>query len=403
MRAEVSEMGNQASAQAAGSRWDATSSDLGALARGLGACAVGLVESARALDWSGPDPYDGLYWKWPATLVATPRRRQVVVQLHARAPVDIRIWRRQAPPRLAKTLALFTNAALLLAEVQSTPDMTGAARDAVGVLNADRSAGEDAWGYPFPVQTRWSRYEAGAPNIVVTAFAAEALARAAKQFDEQAFAERARGSAKWAREKLLTPAGHFAYHEHSDVLIHNANLVGAATVHRMLGSDEADVVRRAVEITLGAQRPDGSWPYGLGERLEFVDSFHTAYVLSSLVAMSDIDPAIESAILRGARYWAENFFDDSGRARLWSDRRFPEDGHSAGTALSTLARLAEYGPAYRDLLHRVAVRALDSMIHRGRAVHRRQAWGRARVNYLRWCDGHMAVGMAAGAAGLAAA
>ena len=115
----------------------------------------------------------------------------------------------------------------------------------------------------------------------------------------------------------------------------------------------ASCVTRAVDRTLAGQRPDGSWPYGEAPNLGWVDSFHTGYVLSCLVRLRDVDPRIDEAVARGAQYY-ERFFDAQGRAPLWPDKPFPEDAHSAGTGLTTLALLVRAGIVPRELLERVA-------------------------------------------------
>lgn len=392
---------NRESAFAPGSTAGFAPGSTAGLATQMARCADLLIATAQAAEWRGADPYDGLYWRWPRCLLARPRGRQAIVQLHARAPVDARALRRGPRPRIAKTLALFARAALLAGEVLGSDQTRAAGVRAVQLLCDDTAAGDRAWGYPFAVQTRWSGYPANAANIVVSAFAIDALLLAADRLGEEAFAARASGGAEWIVGRLRTARGHFAYHEHSEALIHNANLLGAAAAYRALG--DARLVSTAVELTLDAQRPDGSFPYGEGSGLGFVDNFHTAYVLGALIALRDLDGAIDVAVQRGARYWSERFFDARGRAQLWPGRRFPEDGHSSGTALSTLALLASHDSTYRPLLLRVAERTLEAMVRRGRAVHRRYAWGRTHVPYLRWCDGHVALGMASCAASKIAA
>jgi hypothetical protein len=57
---------------------------------GLIDAALTLAGSAATADFRGADPYDGLLWNWPGPVVAGRRRRQALVQLHARLPVDIR-------------------------------------------------------------------------------------------------------------------------------------------------------------------------------------------------------------------------------------------------------------------------------------------------------------------------
>ena len=156
---------------------------------------------------------------------------------------------------------------------------------------------------------------------------------------------------------------------------------------------------RAVDRTLAAQRPDGSWPYGEGRNLAWADSFHSGYVLSCLDRLAGVDPAIDEAVARGAEHY-RTFFDADGRAQLWAHKRYPEDGHSAGTGLTTLSLLLRRGLVERELLERVSQRVLDAGIRGGHAVHRRYRRGRTSVHYLRWCDAHLALGLVDAAAAL---
>ena len=262
---------------------------------------------------------------------------------------------------------------------------------------ADTAAGPRAWGYPWDVQTRWSFYPAGSPNVVVTAFAAAGLLDVAPAGrSSRRTPARAEQAAEWAFDELwVEPEGYFGYHPGRPVNIHNANLLGAWLVDRALGPDaEArGRVARAVERTLAAQRSDGSWPYGEGRGLEWADSFHSGYVLMLLDALRAVDPSVKDALARGARHY-RGFFDAAGSARLWRHRKFPEDAHSAGTGLTTLAALVRRDLVERDLLERVAARTLSTGLRDGHAIHQRYRWGPTRVTYVRWCDSHVALGLA---------
>ena len=124
------------------------------------------------------------------------------------------------------------------------------------------------------------------------------------------------------------------------MLIHNANLLGAALC---AGLEPGDPTRpgSALRPTLAAQATDGSWPYGAGAgNLGFVDSFHSGYVLSCLAPFAADRRGRTAPSSAAPRYYTSRFFDAAGRAMLWPDRRYPEDAHSAGTALSTLTILA---------------------------------------------------------------
>ncbi len=352
-----------------------------------------LCDTAEAAEWRGPDAYDGLWFGWPAPLRGGRRRRQALIQLHARSPVDFRRAYRREHPRLAKALGIFGATRVRLG------DRAGALAP-LDLLHDDRSSGTPGWGYPFDTQTRWSFYAANSPNVVVTTYGALGLQDAADAFGVARYADRAAAAAAWAQEALYLPdLGFYAYHAGSRSFIHNASLLGARLVARLLGGDGGarDAVTTAVERTVAAQWPDGSWPYGEGPGLGFIDSFHTGYVLDCLAELDDLDPRVPDAVRRGTAYWCDRFFGPRGEARLWPDRPFPEDAHAAGTALKTLASLCRRGYADRDLLERVADRAAGAMLRDGHAIYRRYRWGTTRVQYLRWADAHLALGLASAA------
>jgi hypothetical protein len=268
-------------------------------------------------------------------------------------------------------------------------------------LMADMTCGEDGWGYPWDTQTRWSYYEGGSPNVVATAFSANALAEASIALDEPSWRLRAARAARWVADNLfLERDGYFAYHGQSDRLVHNANLLGAALVHELApeAPGAAEAVRVATARTLDAQRSDGTWPYGEAAGLDWADGFHTGYVLDSLCRLDGVDPRIPAAIESGARVYLADYFDTEGRARLWRGKRYPEDSHSAGTGLTVLTRLATRGVIPTGAVERLARYTLEHMLQRsGHAIFRRQRWTTARVFYIRWCDAPVALGFASAA------
>jgi hypothetical protein len=334
-------------------------------------------------------------------MVAGPRRRQAIIQLHARSPLDIRRVYRRCHSLIPKAPALFGQAAVRLFAVGEDPHLRELARDALQTLAADTTCGQEGWGYPWATQTRWSYYPAGSANVVATAFAANALAEAAVTLHQPTWRLRAERAAGWVARNLFLPdEGYFAYHGHSDRLVHNANLLGAALVHELAPEAEgaAEAVRVATARTLDAQRPDGTWPYGETSDLEWVDSFHTGYVLDSLCRLEGVDARIPQAIERGAHAYLSDCFDADGRAMLWHDKSYPEDSHSAGTGLTTLSRLAARSVVPGEIVYRVARYTLTRLLHdNGHAVFRRGRWGPTRVYYMRWCDAPVALGFASAA------
>ena len=359
--------------------------------------AARIVERAASRGFLGHDPYDGLWWPAPKVMRSGRRRRQVLIQVHARLPVDVRGVYRRRPPLIPKTLGLFGRAALGLHLLQPGDERHRALCErALDLTEGCRSVGEPAWGYPFDVQTRWSYYPGGTPNVVVTSFVSRALEEAGAELGRDDYTEAAQAAGHWVLERLFDETrGYFVYHRHSDKLIHNASLLAARLVWRSARSAPGadDAVRRAVERTLEAQRPDGAWEYGEGPGLEFVDGLHSGYILECLAEMRGAADGIEDAIDLGTRYYIDECFRADGAAKLRPDSDFPEDGHSAGTALTALSALHGIDGA-AHAADRVAARTLSALVHPDGVVFRRHRLGASRVHYVRWVEGHVAQGLA---------
>jgi len=314
------------------------------------------------------------------------------MQLHARSPVDIRRVYRRSHPRLSKGIALFASVEDRLTRAGTVGVPPERHARLLDLLDADRAASEKAWGYPFDTQTRWSFYPANTPNLIATTYVAEALLEG-----DDGYVERARRAAHWALSELFSPSRRmFAYHPQATAEIHNANMLGARLVHRALPEDTgaADAVRAALERTLEAQHRDGSWPYGEGPGLEFVDSFHTGYILDRLWSLRTVDRAVQDAVRRGAEYYAARYFGPEGEPYLWAGSRRLVDAHAGGTALTTLTPLVAAGLVDPALHARLIAYCLDRLMRSDRAICRRYGPARTTVRYIRWCDGHLALGLA---------
>jgi len=109
------------------------------------------------------------------------------------------------------------------------------------------------------------------------------------------------------------------------------------------GSERAQYTERAeglVRFVLGSQRHDGSWPYALDRGAGWEDSFHTGYVLESLLCVAERGIRIpEEAVARGFTAY-RRFFDSDGGARLRAEATGSYDAHSAAQGVLTYASLA---------------------------------------------------------------
>lgn len=358
-------------------------------------------------DAHGVDPYDALRSpRLPRWVSRSPRLRQAVIQIRKRVPWDLSRLLGIEPFIMAKTLGCHLTAVARVAHVTGAHEC-GSVEEVVASLDAtEGNLGRGAWGYEFDVQTRWAFYPAGSPNLIVTAFVGRALALAGLVCDREDWVARSRESADFALGALSNRPGArpgaFYYTLDTRHLVHNANLLGAAlcAAATLSGDSEpyATAALNAARTSLSFQRADGSWPYGDTRALDWVDSFHTAYVLDGLLQVWLVtgDAEVESALERGCAYWASSFFGPNGEPYYYASGRGPYDIHAAATAVDVGARLATWGLVSDELPKRVERWTREHLVDpvTGRTWYRIGALSTDRRNFARWGDAHWALARA---------
>src|SRR5439155_23317318 len=79
---------------------------------------------------------------------------------------------------------------------------------------------------------------------------------------------------------------------------------------------------RNLRFVLESQNLDGSWYYAVDGARDFVDHFHTCFVLKCLakIQRATNDSSCSLAIERGVDYYVENLFDDAGLPKPFARR-----------------------------------------------------------------------------------
>jgi hypothetical protein len=309
-------------------------------------------------DWLGSDPYDGLN----ATRLVTPLKRnpfgrRVLTQVVKRTPVDLRplLGIRPGPSAAASAHLASAYAAQSVLPVAEAEEKLA---DMIDRLLAQRLPGfqEACWGYPFDVQTRVFFYPRGAPNTIATAFAGLALLDAYERTGRAELLEEAKATcAFFVRHVPQTESAagaYFGYLVGDRTPIHNANMLVAALLARVgQVTDSSDLRRRAeaaLAHTVAGQRQDGSWPYGELPHLEWVDNFHTAYVLMciELCRRAGAIPPRET-LERGLGYYRTALFLGDGTPKYYPASVYPIDAQCAAEAIRLFSLVGRRDDALR--------------------------------------------------------
>jgi N-acylglucosamine 2-epimerase (GlcNAc 2-epimerase) len=199
------------------------------------------------------------------------------------------------------------------------------------VLERTRCPGYErhGWGYPFDWVTRTGVMAAQTPLITTTPYVYEAFAAVHRIDGQQRWLDVMHSIAEHALhdipEKALAgnaaTAGYNPQDREGGVVnagAYRAFLLMSAAVQ--FGRDDfRQAAQRNLEYVLQAQQADGSWPYATDGVRDFVDHFHTCFVLKALGKIEALglpgQARLHDAIDAGVRYYVQHLFDADGLPR----------------------------------------------------------------------------------------
>lgn len=203
------------------------------------------------------------------------------------------------------------------------------------VLKETRSPGYDnfCWGYPFNWETRRGTMWRDTPLITTVPYVYEAFGEVYQIDGDQKWRDVMQSIVRHAiqdyRDVETSSNASSCFYKPGDddssgvinASAYRAFLLTAASVDF---SEESyrKIADRNLNFVLQAQKPDGSWPYSTDEVRNFVDHFHTCFVLKALAKIEAItkDPGCTKAIERGVDYYVKNLFDERGLPKPFSRR-----------------------------------------------------------------------------------
>jgi hypothetical protein len=285
-------------------------------------------QSFYASDWARNAK--AMYYRRPAfgILAVSP-----MVFSEAFAPSARRIfWKRQRFPIADAHYAMgFAFLAKLLKEER----YYAKAVHFLEVLKATRCAGyrHYCWGYPFNWETLRGTIKEGTPLITTVPYVYEAFKQVWEidQSDEwqhimKSIAEHACQDYKDIATSPSASTCSYTPDQEQSVAVVNANAYRAF----LLASAAQDfseerywkIAERNLNFVLESQNEDGSWYYAMDGKRNFIDHFHTCFVLKALTKIEALraHSGCTEAIKRGIAYYTTNLFDESGLPKPFSSR-----------------------------------------------------------------------------------
>ena len=185
------------------------------------------------------------------------------------------------------------------------------------------------WGYPFNWVWRGGVIKEQTPLITTTPYVYEAFLQVCEldPRDEwklilESIARHARIDIKDFRTSETASSCSYAPFDEGGVI--NAAAYRAfvlTSASRVFSNDEYwKAAERNLNFVLENQNPDGSWPYAMDGVRDFVDHFHTCFVMKALAKIHALTghAATLEALRKGVSYYLDNLFDTDGLPKPFS-------------------------------------------------------------------------------------
>ncbi len=279
--------------------------------------------------FAGPvgGPAKALYYRKPmlGTIAVVP-----MIFCEALVPAARRFfWRKQ---RFPIADAHYAMGFALLARLTGEEKYYDRAVHFLNVLEETRCPGyrHYCWGYPFDWVTRNGVIAAGTPLITTTPYVYEAFSYVHEIDGKERWLEIMQSAAEHAANDIkdkeisadTTTAGYTPFDTEGGVVnasAYRAFLLTSAALQ--FGRDDyRSIAERNLNFVLRAQQPDGSWFYAMDGVRDFVDHFHTCFVLKALVKIDGLvgHEGCREAIQAGVAYYVRHLFDGNGLPKPFS-------------------------------------------------------------------------------------
>ena len=278
---------------------------------------------------------------------------------------------------------------------------------------------EYCWGYPFDWVTRNGVIGAQTPLITTTPYAYEAFLQVAElpESDVRCQMSDVRQDLLLEYKQILESIARHAAVDIKDFKTSEkasscsytpfdaGGVINAAAYRSFLLTsasqllsrrDYWQIAERNLNFVLENQNPDGSWPYAVDGVRDFVDHFHTCFVMKALAKVHALTgyAGCDRALTRGVDYYLRNLFDTDGLPKPFSQAPrltvYKRELYDCAECINLCLLLRNRFPQLEATLEKVVSHILDAWVKRdGSFRSRKLHLGWDNVPMHRWGQSQM--------------
>jgi len=261
------------------------------------------------------------------------------------------------------------------------------------------------WGYPFDWETRQGTLHEGTPMITTNPYVYEAFHAVYEIDKDPRWFEIMRSIARHAVEDIKD----FPISETASACSYtpfdNGGVINAAAYRAfLLTSASIDfgeelywkIAERNLNFVLESQNSDGSWFYSIDGVRDFVDHFHTCFVLKALAKIQELKPSekCREAIDKGIAYYVANLLDEKGLPKPFSKAPrmtvYQRELYDYAECVNLCVLLRARRPELEKVLNDVISDVLTRWVKPDGSLRSRELWlGWDNVPMHRWAQSQM--------------
>lgn len=264
---------------------------------------------------------------------------------------------------------------------------------------------EYCWGYPYDWVTRNGVITEQTPLITSTPYVYEAFLQV-YELDGRpewkdilaSIVRHVRTDIKDYESSKTASTCSYTPDDHGGVLNASAYRSFMLTSASKVFSDESHwkVAERNLNFVLENQNADGSWYYAVDGVRDFVDHFHTCFVMKALAKIHTLTghPATLAALAKGVQYYLANLFDTDGLPKPFSRAPrltvYQRELYDCAECINLCLLLRDRFPQLNETLETVVAGILKDWVQRDGSFRARQLkFGWDNVPMHRWAQSQM--------------
>ena len=264
---------------------------------------------------------------------------------------------------------------------------------------------EYCWGYPFNWVTRNGTIKEQTPLITTTPYCYEAFLQVFKldpreewKLILESIARHAATDIKDFRTSEKASSSSYTPFDVGGVInaaAYRAFLLTSAS-KVFCNEDYWRIAERNLNFVLENQNPDGSWFYAMDGVRDFVDHYHTCFVMKAIAKiyrLTGYEPC-KDALSKGIKYYLENIFDEDGLPKPFSKAPrltvYKRELYDCAECINLCLLLRDRFPELDKTLEKVVTHILKTWVKRdGSFRSRKLHLGWDNVPMHRWGQSQM--------------